>query len=303
MRQRRAKSTLQKPVDTSLQQRATQFEHALMNDGLSARAIGLFRNVVYNYYKNYGRNLPWRKTKRPYNILVSEFMLQQTQVERVMDKYLLFLKRFPDFKTLAHASLREVLQVWQGLGYNRRALHLRKAAQLVTAQWHGRLLCDIEKLMALPGVGKATASAIAVFAFDQPVAFVETNIRTVFLHFFFKDKKHVTDAEILVFVVKTMDRARPSQWYHALMDFGAMLKKQYGNPNWRSAHHAQQKPFAGSDRQVRGQILRLLTQHTCLSQRKLVGLLRVSTKRLAYILSQLEKDHLVKKKGRSYTIA
>lgn len=263
----------------------------------------LFRKVVYNYYENHGRKLPWRKAKKPYHILVSEVMLQQTQVGRVVDKYSSFLKRFPDFKTLAHTSLRGVLQIWQGLGYNRRALHLRKAAQLVTAQWHGRLPRDTEKLMALPGVGQATASAILVYAFNRPVVFVETNIRTVFLHFFFKNEKTITDAAILPFVEKTMDRTNPRVWFHALMDLGAMLKKQYGNPNWRSAHHARQSRFEGSDRQIRGMILRILAREKRVSLERLVRVASVSHSRLGRILSRLEKEQLVSKKGRSYTIA
>ncbi len=274
-----------------------------MRDDLNTRTIRLFRDVVYSCYENHGRRLPWCKTKNPYCILVSEIMLQQTQVDRVIDKYVQFLSAFPDFHALARAPLRKILQVWHGLGYNRRARQLKNTAQLIVTQWYGRLPQDINKLVTLPGIGTATASAILAYAFNRPVAFVETNIRTVFLHFFFKNRKHVTDAEILVLVNKTMDRAHPSQWFHALMDFGVLLKKQYGNPNWRSAHHARQSRFEGSDRQIRGIILRMLVREQRASLERLVRVASVSRSRLERILSQLEKEQLISKKGRSYTIA
>jgi len=294
---------LPKPGHLPWERRVAQFERALIRDGLNTRTVRLFSNVVYGYYENHGRKLPWRTTKKPYHILVSEVMLQQTQVERVMEKYPIFLERFPDFQSLACAPLRAVLQVWQGLGYNRRALHLRKAAQLIMTQWYGRLPDDEEKLMTLPGIGTATASAILAYAFNRPVAFVETNIRTVFLHFFFKNQRTVTDAAILLLVEKTMDRANPRVWFHALMDLGAMLKKEYGNPNWRSAHHARQSRFEGSDREIRGKILRMLVREQRVSLEGLVRVASVSRRRLAGILAQLEKEQLISKKGRSYSIA
>ena len=303
MRRRREESTSQKPQDAAWECLVARFERAFVRNGLNVRTIRLFHSVVHGYYENHGRKLPWRRTKKPYHILVSEVMLQQTQVERVMDKYSLFLNRFPNFKALARASLRSVLRTWQGLGYNRRAVHLRQAAQLVTRQWHDRLPRDIEKLIILPGVGRATAGAVLAYAFNRPVVFIETNIRTVFLHFFFKNQQNVTDAEILPFVEKTMDRANPRVWYYALMDLGAMLKKQYGNPNWRSAHHARQSRFEGSDRQIRGMILRMLVSEKRVSRTRLARSASVSRSRLEGILAQLEKEQLIRKHGRAYTIA
>jgi A/G-specific adenine glycosylase len=230
-------------------------------------------------------------------------MLQQTQVERVIDKYLLFLDTFPDFASLARAPLRTILGVWQGLGYNRRAQQLRTIAQRVVEQWHGRLPDDAKGLVTLPGVGQATAAAVLAYAFNRPVVFIETNIRTVFLHFFFKNQKNVVDAVILPLVEKTIDNANPRIWYYALMDLGAMLKRQYGNPNWRSAHHAPQSRFEGSDRQVRGRILRMLVREHRVSLVRLKRVASVPRRRLERILAQLEKEQLICKKGRSYTIA
>jgi len=279
------------------------FENALRRRGLLPNTISLFQEMVYHYYRHHGRDLPWRRTDNPYYILVSEIMLQQTQVDRVLSKYGIFIERFPDFYCLAQASLREVLQVWQGLGYNRRALALKKTAQLVVKQFDGGLPANVDDLLHLPGVGKATASAVVAFAFNRPVALLETNIRTVFLYFFFKRRQNVADAELLPLVEKTLDRTNPRTWYHALMDFGVMLKKRYQNPGRKSAHYARQSPFKGSDRQIRGKILRVLTQKARMSELQLIADITTSPQRVRRILRQLEKEHLIHKEDSRYSIA
>jgi A/G-specific adenine glycosylase len=172
---------------------------------LSSAAIRSFRQKIYRYYRSHGRALPWRTTRNPYHILVSEIMLQQTQVERVLQKYPQFVTAFPDFKTLAKAPLRKILHVWQGMGYNRRALFLKKIAVAVVEKFNGRLPRTIEELMSLSGIGKNTAASISAFAFNKPVAFIETNIRSVFIHCFFQDQDDVNDREILPLVEKTLD--------------------------------------------------------------------------------------------------
>jgi A/G-specific adenine glycosylase len=185
-------------------------------------------------------------------------MLQQTQVDRVVDKYLLFIRTFPTFQTLAQASMEKLLATWQGLGYNRRALLLRACAQQVIKRHGGSLPDTPESLAALPGIGKATAASICAFAFNKPVIFIETNIRAVFIHEFFQDKNSINDRELIPIIESTLDRKKPGTWYSALMDYGTHLKKKYPNPGRRSAHHTRQSKFAGSDRQLRGKILRLL---------------------------------------------
>jgi len=219
--------------------------------------IDSVRELVYDHYEQHGRNLPWRKTTDPYCILVSEVMLQQTQVDRVAPRYLSFLERFPDFVSLASATPSEVLREWQGLGYNRRALSLQAAARQVVESHGGVLPEDKRSLMSLPGIGSYTASAIRAFAFNQPDAFIETNIREVFIHHFFPEAESVTDAEIMPLVEMAVDRENPRRWYQALMDYGVKLKQQ-GNASRRSAHHRPQSRFSGSRRQARGEILRLL---------------------------------------------
>lgn len=217
-----------------------------------------FRSIIHEYFKKSGRRLPWRETRDPYAILVSEFMLQQTQVERVLSKYDNFLQSFPTFQSLAEAGLRDVMAQWQGLGYNRRAASLHKTAQLVVADFNGILPQSTETLRQLPGIGAATAGALRAFVYNQPVVFIETNIRRVFIHFFFADAQKVADWELLPFIEATLDRKNVRDWYYALMDYGAMLKKQPDNPNRRSAHYSVQSRFEGSDRQIRGAILRVL---------------------------------------------
>ena len=221
--------------------------------------IQSFQKEIWDYYRAHKRKLPWRDTKNPYRILVSEIMLQQTQVDRVIPKYRAFLKKFPTLLSLADAPLRDVLVLWQGLGYNRRAKMLHEAAQSVVERYNGKLPSERETLETLPGIGPYTAGAICVFAYNQPSAILETNIRSVYLHFFFKGKKSVSDKEILGYVLKSLDRDNPREWYSALMDYGAMLKKK-GNPNTRSKHYVKQSVFKGSDREIRGLILKTVLQ-------------------------------------------
>ncbi len=216
-----------------------------------------FQKIIYGYFKKNARNFPWRRTHDPYRILVSEMMLQQTQVSRVEPKYRKFISTFPDFSALARASLSRVLRLWQGLGYNRRALALKAIAKSVVRDYRGRLPDDLGKLMSLPGIGQATASAIMAFVFNKPFPFLETNIRTVYIHFFFKGRKNVSDSALLKRLTETLDVKNPRQWYYALMDYGAMLKATRGNLSRQSKGYHSQSPFIGSRRELRGQILRL----------------------------------------------
>jgi A/G-specific adenine glycosylase len=227
----------------------------------SKDSIAAFRRTVKAFFRKNRRPMPWRETADPYHIVVSEIMLQQTQVERVWDKYLAFVRRFPDFQALASARLQEVLALWQGLGYNRRAIALKKISETVIAAHGGALPASVETLTTLPGIGHATASSIAAFAFNLPSVFIETNIRRVFIHHFFDDRTDVHDNEILPLVEATLDRKHPREWYYALMDYGTALKKELPNPNRRSKHYTKQSKFEGSTRQKRGAILRFVLAH------------------------------------------
>lgn len=218
-----------------------------------------FVRTVTEYYKLHGRHsLPWRTTKNPYKILVSEIMLQQTQVDRVIPKYTAFLHTFPTLNALADASLGEVLIQWQGLGYNRRAKMLHACAQIIVTEYKGKFPKTLDVLLKLPGVGHYTAGAVMAFAYNTPVPIIETNIRSVFLHHFFKTATNVTDAELSQLTERFLDRGNPREWYYALMDYGSFIKKEFGNPNSKSSHYVKQSAFEGSDRQIRGAVVRLL---------------------------------------------
>ena len=265
-------------------------------------AIKKFRTIVSRSYKKHGRDLPWRKTKNPYHILVSEVMLQQTQVERVTTKYAEFITAFPDFTSLAHASLQEVLRVWQGMGYNRRAVALKEIAVRVIRDFNGMLPDSVDVLATLPGIGMATASSICAFAFNQPVVFIETNIRRVFIHFFFQDKQHVADRDILLLVEKTLNRRNPRTWYSALMDYGVLLKRQFPGINKKSAQYQKQSPFQGSNRQMRGKMLKTLIEGPATAA-AIARMLKIDAGQAGQLLSQLRKEGFIIKKGTRYFIA
>jgi len=264
--------------------------------------IRSFRRLVYDHYEAHGRKeLPWRRTRDPYRILVSEMMLQQTQVPRVARKYWTFLRRFPDFETLAAARFRQVLAAWSGLGYNRRAKYLHEAARIVAGDLGGRLPREPAELEKLPGIGRATARSIAVFAFNAPFAFIETNIRAVFIHHFFGGDANVADAGILPLVERTLDTEQPRTWYNALMDYGAMLKKRYGNPARRSAHYVRQGRFEGSDRQARGVILKALLA-SGMGESELRAATGLAARRLRTILENLVGEGMVSEDRGKYSI-
>ena len=269
------------------------------------KKVGDFRQTVWHYYESHGRHdLPWRLPEAdgsfdPYKILVSEIMLQQTQVSRVVPKYRQFLESFPSFAALAAASLGDALRVWSGLGYNRRAKFLWQCAQKVVAEHGGRLPDTSAELVRLPGIGPNTAGAVLAYAFNKPALFVETNIRTVFIHHFFSDQEGVHDREILDLVAATMPD-KPRQWYWALMDYGTFLKQSVGNLNSRSKHYAKQSQFEGSKRQIRGQVLRLLGEgpHTSVDLER-----AITDPRLAGVLKDLVDEGLIAQEINIYPLA
>jgi A/G-specific adenine glycosylase len=261
-------------------------------------AVREFREIIYGYYKNYGRDLPWRRTDDPYHILVSEVMLQQTRVGRVSIKFQEFLRAFPTIEALASTSLRDVLAVWQGMGYNRRARYLHDLAAQIKDSGEERIPGSPDELARLPGIGWNTAAAVCAFAFNLPVAFIETNIRAVFIYFFFHGRDAVHDREILSFVEATLDRKDPRRWYSALMDYGAMLKMRRGNPTRGSAHYKKQPPFKGSRRQVRGKILAALIANGGMTLKQLAKAVDMPEDITTPIAEKLVGEGLVVKKGR-----
>lgn len=269
---------------------------------VSAEDIRRFRSVIRAFFRENRRSMPWRDTRDPFAIVVSEIMLQQTQVDRVYEKYTAFIARFPDFRSLAEAPLAEVLTLWQGLGYNRRAIALKGIAAIVSDDFGGRLPDSVETLMKLPGIGHATASSIAAFAFNMPTVFIETNIRRVFIHHFFHGRTDVHDDEILPLVQKALDRKSPREWYYALMDYGASLKKSVPNPNRRSRHYTRQTKFEGSTRQKRGAILRFVLVHAACTERAIATHLSLPPEDVRPILSRMVAEGLLTVIKKRYSV-
>jgi A/G-specific adenine glycosylase len=260
--------------------------------------IELFREKVWSFYRKLGRHdLPWRTTTDPYRILVSEVMLQQTQVSRCLIKYPEFIRVFPDFPALADATVTDLLRGWKGMGYNRRAIALKETAGLVVSCHQGILPNDASELQKFPGIGKATAASIAAFAYNLPVVFIETNIRRLFIHCFFTGRQPVPDREIIPLVSAALDRKNPREWYYALMDAGAALGKKVQNPNRRSAHYHVQTRFEGSRRQVRGKILALLTESDVMTFHDIARMTGKDPGTIRSLMQTLEKEGFVVTEG------
>ncbi len=258
-----------------------------------------FKTIIWDYYHAHKRKFPWRRTTNPYKIVVSEIMLQQTQTNRVIPKYETFVKVFPDFQKLAQAPVADVIKIWQGLGYNRRALNLKRTAEIIMEYHQGQLPTDPLILQTFPGIGKATAASIIVFSYNLPIPFIETNIRRVFIHFFFSDKNKIDDKEILPLVEQTIDQKNPREWFYALMDYGNMLGKEVENANVKSKHYIKQSTFEGSKRQLRGKILRYLTYHQKLNEKFFQQLEERDRHRVEQVLFELASEGFIQqdKKG------
>lgn len=250
-----------------------------------------FQDLVWEKARELYREMPWRQDTRPYYVLVSEIMLQQTQVDRVIPKFEAFIAAFPTVEALAKAPLADVLTLWSGLGYNRRAKFLHEAAKKITHELNGMFPTTQEGLVALPGVGVNTAGAIRAYSFNEPVIFIETNVRTVYFQHFFAGQDTVSDAELREVVSATVDAEHPREWYWAIMDYGAFLKKQGAGRNAQSKHYKKQSALKGSVREVRGQIVRQLTSQdmTVIELKAAV----VADERFAGALDGLRRDGLV----------
>jgi A/G-specific adenine glycosylase len=225
---------------------------------LQRETAASFIATVWREGRRLYRDLPWRNLDDSYAILTSEIMLQQTQVSRVLGYWERWMLAFPTVDALASASLSDVLERWQGLGYHRRALAFKRAAEICSRRFRGQIPREYQELLGLPGVGPATAAGVCVFAYGEPQVYLETNVRTVFLHHFFEGREQVSDSEIIPLVEATCDNDDPRNWYYALLDYGSHLKSIMLNPSRRSRHHVRQSPFEGSLRQKRAELLRLI---------------------------------------------
>lgn len=268
----------------------------------SAKTIRSFRSAVWRFFRDHRRPFPWRKTRDPYKILVSEVMLQQTQASRVVDKYNLFCVRFPTFKALAQARLSTVLRLWKGLGYNRRARALLDLARVVVSVHDGRLPENIEELRSLPGIGSYTAAAVRAFAFNRPGVVIETNIRAVFIHHFFPRQDTVHDHDLIPLIAATCSKTRSREWYSALMDYGAHLKSKHRGIGRRSRSHVIQSKFRGSFREFRAKVLDAVTAHGKITFSNLKARFEDCTYPLEEALESLSRDHLIVRRGATIAI-
>lgn len=268
-----------------------------------------FRSLVRSEGVRLYRDLPWRRTRDPYKIWLSEVMLQQTQVARVETRWQEWLDRFPTVGDLAAAPVSDVLTAWQGMGYNRRALSLKKAAETIAQEYDGAFPRSVKELVALPGIGPATAQGIRSFAFDLPGVYLETNVRTVVLHHLFPDASEVSDKELTPIVEATCPAAvctdeadeatvrlqlagrfadpqdardTPRAWYYAMLDYGAYLKKTVPNPSRRAKAYTRQSKFEGSHRQKRAEAVRMLLEAQA------QGMAGVTTGAVSMRLSEVE---------------
>lgn len=280
-----------------------EYHSLVVKDELAVDQKEQFLEILWEYYTRTGRHdLPWRLAEAdgtfdPYKILVSELMLQQTQVSRVVPKYLSFLSHFPDVRSLANAELGDVLRSWQGLGYNRRAKYLWQAAREVAAR--GAFPASLAELVQLPGVGPNTAGAVLAYAANQPVVFVETNIRTVYIHHFFHDGDQVDDRDIRALVEQTLDREQPREFYWALMDYGSWLKTKVRNIH-QSKQYAKQSTFQGSRRQLRGRVIRELSSCSLtLAQLQQI----IPDDRLRSVLTDLERESMIRRDSTGYSLS
>jgi A/G-specific adenine glycosylase len=253
----------------------------------------MFQRVILDFYRTNGRTFAWRTTTNAYRIAVSEVMLQQTQTERVSEKYPPFIKRFPTWKSLAKATTAEVISMWQGLGYYRRALHLHRAAKVISEQYHGRLPGSVKELQAIPGFGPYTSAAVLTFSKNEPLPMLETNIRDLYLYTFFSGINGVHDREILEKVRQTIYHRDPRRWFYALMDAGVELKRARKGTNRRSRHYTRQSAFMGSTRQVRAAVLKLLAERGPLNLLSIAGQLAFGQDQIEVALEALCRDGFI----------
>lgn len=273
---------------------------------MNSQRIISFQQKVWSFYKKNKRDFIWREQITPYKIVVSEIMLQQTQTSRVINKFKNWIEQFPSWQELSLASELQVLQAWQGLGYNRRGLALHKIAKIVVQEHSSQLPNEPNILETFPQIGPNTAASICAFAFNRPVTFIETNIRTAFTHEFFPGKTEIADKDLLRLIEKTTDQKNPREWYYALMDYGNHLKKTLKNINSASKHYSKQSKFKGSRREIRGFIIKLLTKDNYTPTQKIIAQI---SKELSHnkndvpsIIKTMLKEKIIKVEGKALFI-
>jgi A/G-specific adenine glycosylase len=273
----------------------------------SGRLVGAFIDTVMAKGREQRRDFAWRSVADPYAILVSEIMLQQTQTSRVERYFGEWMRRFPTVADLAGAPAAEVLAAWAGLGYNRRALALKRAAEQVCAKFGGALPATEAELLSLPGVGPATAAALLAFAYNKPAVYLETNVRSVLLHEFFPKTDGVADTKLRSLLTEINERVRARgidarDWNYALLDYGAYLKKAHPNPSRRSKHHSRQSRYEGSRRQKRARLLEAVLGTSGQTTETLARSLGYDPTLTESILSDLAAEGFLRRDGDRWSV-
>lgn len=258
--------------------------------------ISDFHTKLFSWYKENKKNYPWRKTTDPYHIMVSEFMLQQTQTARVVPKYLAFIDKFPTLESLANSENREILELWSGLGYNRRAIWLKEAAQNILSL--GTFPKNHIELKKIKGIGNYTSRAIIIFAFNADVATVDTNIRRIFIHEGFATEE-TKEKELFDIAQQLLPKNRSSEYHSALMDYGNTILT---SAKTKIKPKTTQSKFKGSTRQYRGLIIKYLTIHHAASKSEIIKECSIPEEKADEIFSKLEKDRLLIKEKENYSI-
>ncbi len=290
----------------SMKKFVSEFRKKYRDEGLSESVIRDFQEIILNFYQEHERDFPWRQTRDPYRIFVSEMMLQQTSTASVMNKYQLFIKKWPTFQALAEASQQEVVAMWQGLGYNRRAIWTKTIAEQVVDDFGGNLPQDEKELRKFKGIGEATSGEICAFAFNKPVVIVnEVNIKRVYIYFFFRNAEAglVKNKDLKPIIEKTNYVKEPRVWYYALMDYGVMLKTKFPKIHKKSSSYKKQSKFEGSNRQLRGKILRYMIKHKKATVEEVALSVRSKIAPVKKNLVKMTQEGFLKKSGSHYKIA
>jgi len=265
---------------------------------ITNRHIRNFRTKVFAFYKTRGRDLPWRKTTDPYKILISEFMLQQTQVSRVIEYFGKWIKLWPTINHLARATRSEVLMAWMGLGYNTRAVNLHRAAKIIIKDYDSNVLEAVECYKEIAGIGEYTSRAVRIFAANADLVTVDTNIRRILIHEF-RLSEDISGGALLSIAERCLPKGRSRKWHNALMDYGALYLT--GTKTGIRPKTQQSTFFKGSDRQIRAHILRtLLLQTSSLSE--LYNTCSVEEKRLLRILDKMVHEQLIAIRNKRYQL-
>ncbi len=233
-------------------------DYRLTSHQIHTSLLSQFTSAIKIWYNENRRQLPWRETDNQFYIYVSEIMLQQTQVNRVLLKYDEFIQKFKTFYDIANSDIPHLITSWQGLGYNRRILNLYKASTIICNDYSGNVPDTYNNLLNLPGIGAGTAGSLLAFIHNKPSVFIETNIRTLYSYAFFPDRDQIDDKSLMPLIEQTVDIDNPREWYYALMDAGSYLKQSIRIPNSLSKHYTKQSQFSGSKREIRGGILKIL---------------------------------------------